>query len=143
MALISLPSNLVPNGASPFLLDFGSVLTPYNGGPTQRINRLGMRIGARFSMPPLRSQDDGLVLISRLMQAKADRLLIDWPLLGFDPGPVGPPLVRAAGAGGTALHLKGLPAGKVLKEGRPVPVIAGGRRSFPFSTGATAKGSAT
>src|SRR3546814_6357232 len=77
MAVIVLPSDPAPNGATPMLRDFGGTLTPFLGGPEQRINRLGTRLGIRVSMPPMRNGDNGRIFVSRLLQAKQDRLLMD------------------------------------------------------------------
>src|SRR3546814_3371142 len=73
MAVIVLPSDPAPNGATPMLRDFGGTLTPFLGGPEQRINRLGTRLGIRVSMPPMRNGDNGRIFVSRPLQAKQDR----------------------------------------------------------------------
>src|SRR3546814_160979 len=106
MAVIVLPSDPAPNGATPMLRDFGGTLTPFLGGPEQRINRLGTRLGIRVSMPPMRNGDNGRIFVSRLLQAKQDRLLMDWPQPGFTIGAPGSPLVSTAASGGTALAIK-------------------------------------
>src|SRR3546814_2231823 len=90
------------------LRDFGGTLTPFLGGPEQRINRLGTRLGIRVSMPPMRNGDNGRIFVSRLLQAKQDRLLMDWPPPGFTIGAPGSPLVSTAASGGTALAIKTL-----------------------------------
>src|SRR5690606_6421862 len=100
---ISLPSTIVPRQVDPFLLDFGHVLTPPSGGPAQRINRLGLRIGGNFTIPPKLYRGEGRVLVSRLMQAKTDRLLLQWPQPGLVIGSEGTPRVRVAVSGGTTL----------------------------------------
>src|SRR3546814_3983584 len=70
MAVIVLPSDPAPNGATPMRRDFGGTLTPLLGGPEQRINRLGTRLGIRVSMPPMRNGDNGRIFVSRLLHAK-------------------------------------------------------------------------
>src|SRR3546814_1410678 len=72
MAVIVLPSDPAPNGATPMLRDFGGTLTPFLGGPEQRINRLGTRLGIRVSMPPMRNGDNGRIFVSRLLQARSE-----------------------------------------------------------------------
>ena len=91
---ISLPTDPKPNGATPVLRDFGGVLTPFLGGPEQRINRVGTRFGLRVTMPPLESSVDGRLFVARLNQAKTDRLVMEWPLLDFDPGSPGSPAIH-------------------------------------------------
>jgi len=140
---ITLPSSLSPNGVRPFLLDFGALLTPFGGGPTQRVNRLGMRLGAQVSMPPLRSDAEGLVLVSRLMQARSEELLLDCPLVDGAWPASGSPLVRVAVTGGTTLQLKGLPASYALAEGRFFSIVAASGRRYchAFTAPGTADGS--
>jgi len=141
---ITLPSSLSPRRVSPFLLDFGAVLTPFAGGPSQRINRLGMRLGAQVTMPPLRSDREGPLLVSRLVQARSDELLLDCPLVDGSWTSAGTPLVRVAVTGGTTLQIKGLPAGYALDEGRIFSLVrsATGRRYVHgFAAQGTADGS--
>ena len=136
-----LPDGIVPNGCDPFLVDFGVTLTPYGGGPTQRVNRLGLRLGAKFTIPPTVYAGKGMALISRLVQAKTDRLIIEWPQPDFDPGAVGTPLVRVNVTGGTTLQLKGLPAGKTLLEGQMLSFEKDRNYAHMFAAPATADGS--
>ena len=138
---ISLPDGVVANSAEPSLLDFGTLLTPFGGGPVQRLNRLGLRLAGRFTIPPTVYADKGMALISRLMQAKNDRLLIEFYQPGFDPGPVGTPLVRVAVSGGTTLQLKGLPAAKVMKEGQALSLVKDRRYVHLVTAPGTANGS--
>lgn len=138
---ISLPTDPAPNGATPALRDFGGVLVPYLGGPEQRINRVGTRFILRATMPPLR-EDVARLFISRLLQARFDRLLMEWPLLDFDPGTPGAPLINAAVAGGSVIAIKGLTAGYQVKEGQFFSIVHGGRRYMHmFTAAATANGS--
>lgn len=128
MAVVTLPNWVVPTDASPRLRDFGSTLTPFLGGPEQRINRLGTRFALRVTLPPMESRDDALVVQSRLLRGREDRLVIEWPQPGFDVGAPGAPLVAAAVASGTSIPLKGMTPGHVLKEGQFISVIHAGRR---------------
>lgn len=131
MAVITLPDTMVPSGATPFLRDFGSVQTPFLGGEDFRVNRLGMRLGGRFVMPPKVYGTDGRVLINRLILARQQRLVVSWPQPGFDPGDEGTPKVKVAVSGGNVLQIKGLPADKPLYEGQFLSVCVaseGGRR---------------
>jgi len=139
---IDLPTTRAPQGATPFLRDFGGVLTPFLGGAEQRINRVGTRFGIRVSMPPLRSATDGMLFVARLNQAKLDRLLMRWPLNGFAPGSPGAPKVSAATSGGSVLPIKTLAAAYAVKEGQFFSIVHGGRRYVHmFAAAATADGS--
>jgi hypothetical protein len=128
MTIIVLPDDMVPNDATPFLRDFGGVLTPFLGGEEQRINRVGNRFGLRVTIPPKLYRDRGMVLVSRLLQARQDRLRMRWPLLGFNPGATGSPAIAATVTGGMAIPLKGLPAGYPIREGQFFSIIHNGRR---------------
>jgi hypothetical protein len=143
MASILLPPGIVPNALTPFLRDWGGILEPFLGGAEQRINRPGMRLGGRFSIPPKVYATDGMMLISRLMQAKASRIIVDWPQPGFDPGDEGTPKVKVAVSGGTTLQIKGLPADKPLVEGQFLTIVkaATGRKYLHhLSAGAVVDG---
>ncbi|TNE38305.1 MAG: hypothetical protein EP345_17485 [Sphingomonadales bacterium] len=138
---ISLPTCPMPTDYQVLLRDFGSVMTPFLGGPEQRINRVGTRFGLKLDMPPL-DADDGMVYLSRLLQGRSDRVLLPWPLLDFDPGDPGTPLIASAIAGGSIISLKGLTAGYTVQEGQFFSIIHGGRRYVEmFTSSATADGS--
>ncbi|GLT01810.1 MAG: hypothetical protein AB7E60_15245 [Sphingobium sp.] len=138
---ITLPADPAPNGATPFLRDFGGVLTPSLGGPELRINRVGTRFGLRVTMPPLLSDEAGRLFVARLLQARFDRLLMEWPLLDFDPGTPGAPLISAAVSGGSVIGIKGLAAGYQVREGQFFSIVHGGRRYMHmFTAAATASG---
>ena len=134
MAVITLPDWVVPNSAEPFLRDFGAVLTPFLGGPEQRINRLGTRFGLRVTLPPMPTRDQALIVQSRLLRAREDRLLMEWPQPDFDTGTPGAPLVSAVVATGTTLPLKGMTPGYTIKEGQMVSIIHGGRRYMEMAS---------
>lgn len=134
MALITLPTKPSPNGMQPFLRDFGGTLTPFLGGPEQLIVRQGTRFGARFSLPPLRTNELGRIYIARLLQGRVNGVLIKWPLLEFSPGDPGTPLINTAVAAGTSISIKGLTAGYTIKEGQYFSIISGGRRYLHMAT---------
>ncbi|EPR14192.1 hypothetical protein M527_29200 [Sphingobium indicum IP26] len=128
MAVITMPDWVVPSAAEPFLRDFGGVLTPFLGGPEQRINRLGNRFGLRVTLPPVPTRDKALIVQSRLLRAREDRLRMEWPQPDFDTGNPGAPLVSANVTSGTAVPLKGMTPGYVVKEGQMLAIIHAGRR---------------
>ncbi|TCM17204.1 hypothetical protein EDF56_106320 [Novosphingobium sp. PhB165] len=128
MAAITLPDTAIPNDATVLLRDFGTVLTPFLGGPEQRINRPGTRFAMSVVLPNKRTQDDALKIQSRLLRAREDRLLMEFWQPGFDPGDPGAPVVSAAVNSGSSLPLSGLRAGYVIKEGQFASIIHAGRR---------------
>lgn len=128
MAIIDLPDWAVPNGAEPFLRDFGGVLTPFLGGPEQRINRLGTRFGIRVTLPAMRTRDQALIVQSRLLRAREDRLRMEWPQPDFDVGAPGAPRVSAGVTAGMSVPLKGLTPGYIVKEGQMLSIVRGARR---------------
>ncbi len=137
---IALPTCPLPNVSQPFLRDFGGDLVPFLGGPEQRINRLGTRLGCRFTMPEM-EDDEARPFLSALLRGRQDTVLMPWPLGTFDPGAPPSPAISATSTG-TALSLKGLGAGYQVREGQPLSVIHGGRRYMHLSTGdVTANGS--
>jgi hypothetical protein len=139
---VSLPATPSPNSGVPLLRDFGGILTPFLGGPEQRINRVGTRFGVRITMGILPSDNAGRTFVSRLLQARQDRLLMKWPLGNFNPGATGSPLINANVASGSAIVIKGLPASYAAKEGQFISIIHSGRRYVHMFTGdGTANGS--
>jgi len=134
LAVISLPDMAVPNSAIPYLRDFGGVLTPFLGGPEQRINRPGSRFGLRVTLPSKRTKDEAMVIQSRLLRAREDRLLMAWPQPDFDTGNPGTPKLSAAVASGTIIPLSGLNAGYAIKEGQFASIIHAGRRYLHMFT---------
>ncbi|BBD01835.1 hypothetical protein [Sphingobium sp. YG1] len=128
MAVIALPEWAVPNSAVPFLRDFGGVLTPFLGGPEQRINRLGTRFGIRITLPPMQTRDQALIIQSRLLRAREDRLRIEWPQPDFDVGAPGTPRISAGVTAGMSVPLKGMTAGYTVKEGQMLSIVRGARR---------------
>lgn len=144
MTVIVMPDWVVPNGATPFLRDFGAVLTPFLGGPEQRINRLGTRFGVRITLPPAQTRSDALIIQSRLLRAREDRLRMEWMQPDFDTGAPGAARVAAAIVSGTAVPLKGMAAGYQAKEGQFLSLVHGARRYLHiFATDGTVGGDGT
>ncbi|KMS59136.1 hypothetical protein V474_07680 [Novosphingobium barchaimii LL02] len=125
---IALPTCPMPTDYTVLLRDFGGILTPFLGGPEQRVNRLGTRFGLRLEMPGLDIEDGGMIYLSRLLQGRQSSVILPWPLLDFDPGTPGAPLVSAAVTSGTSIPIKGLIAGYTVKEGQFFSLIHSGRR---------------
>ncbi len=125
---IILPLRPAPSHVSPLLRDFGGILTPFLGGPEQRINRLGTRFGVRVTMPPLQSDSDGRIFISRLLQARQSRILMEWQQGSFNPGTTAAPKINSNISSGSVIAIAGLPANYEAKEGQFFSVIRGDRR---------------
>lgn len=131
--MIELPTWAVPNGASPFLIDFGGLLTPGLGGEVQRIDRMGNRTGITVSYPPVLGKDRGRILVSRLIRAKTEGVRIEYPLLDFAPGQPGAVVVDGAGQTGRTLTVRGATPNYAFKEGQPFSVEnAAGRHYLHF-----------
>src|SRR3546814_20332584 len=83
---------------------------------------------SRVSMRPMRNGDNGRIFVSRLLQDKQDRLLMDWPQPGFTIGAPGSPLVSTAASGGTDLAIQSLTPSSAIREGQFFSIVHGGRR---------------
>jgi hypothetical protein len=131
---IALPICPVPNEVQPLFVDAGGDLVPFlPGGVVQRINRIGSRMGMRFTYPPL-DNAEARQFTTRLLRGKQDSVLVPWPLFDFDPGNPPAPVV-ATTITGMALPLSGLGAGYEVREGQPLSVIHDGHRYLHISTG--------
>jgi hypothetical protein len=132
--MIDLPAHPAPSAATPSLIDFGGFLEPMLGGAVQRIERLGNRFRINVTMPPLPSADLGRVWLSRLLRGKSEGARMEYPLLGFDPGVPGAPVVDLAGQAGRTLNLRGLTPAYAIREGQPFSVQnAAGRHFLHFA----------
>lgn len=114
--MITLPESPWPNGVTPRLLDYGSVLRPALGGAALRIDRAGSRFGAEISFPPMKPAT-ARVFVSRLLDAKSEGLRIEFPLIGVSQGLPGSPVVDGAGQSGKSLDITGLTPAYAFKEG--------------------------
>lgn len=137
---ITLPTSPAPSNAQALLQDFGGELTPFLGGPVQRINRIGTRLGLRVTMPPMRGAT-ARQFQARLLRGKQERVLMEWPLMDLSVGSPPSPAINSTSSG-TALSIKGLGAGYAFVEGQPISVLSGSRYYMHILTGAaTANGS--
>jgi len=118
--------DLAPNGADIGLVDYGSTLTPTLGGPSQRVNRMGSRFRMNVTMPPLQGAN-GRKFVSRLIRGKSEGVRLPLPLLDFDPGVPGSPLVDGSGQAGMTLALKSATPGYAFREGQFFSVVTGGK----------------
>lgn len=130
--MIDLPDYPAPNGATPGLIDFGVFLRPPLGGPTQRIDRMGNRFAASFTMPPMPHAELGRRWISRLIRGKTEGARIAWPLLDFNPGLPGLPVVNASGQTGRTIIIRSAQPNYIFREGQPFSIKTGGRHHLYF-----------
>lgn len=129
---VALPSSPAPASATPRLIDFGSVQTPPQGGPAQRLNRIGNRYAIEVQMPTL-TPDQRRVFVARLMRGLTEGVIMRFPQPGFSVGTPGSPAVNGSGQTGSTLSLRGLSGGYVIKEGQALSIIVGGRRYLHFA----------
>lgn len=115
--MIEFPAGMGPTEVEWFQIDPGGLLRSPLNGETQRVNRPGVRLGVRFSFPPIReSQAD--VFSVRLLRAVQSGIRIPIPRRAGRQGAPGLSVaVDGAVAGGTSLPLKGLPVGYAALEG--------------------------
>lgn len=131
--MIELPEWAVPNGATPFLLDYGGFIEPSLGGEVQRIDRMGNRFGVALTFPPFTNKERGRIVVSRLMRAKTEGLRVPYPLLDFDPGAPGAVVVDGAGQAGRTLIVRGCTPHYAFREGQPLSIErADGRHYLHF-----------
>lgn len=136
--MIDLPDYPSPNGATPGLIDFGGLLEPMLGGEVQRIDRLGNRFKINVTLPPMPSRDVGRIWVSRLIRGKAEGVRLPYPLLSFDPGVPGSPVVDGADQTGRTLAVSGFTAAYAVKEGQPFSIEdENGRHYLHFADGQT------
>lgn len=130
--MIDLPDWAVPDGAEPWLQDFGGFLTPGLGGAMQRIDRMGNRFGISASFPPMFSKDRGRILVSRLIRGKTEGVRMEYPLLSFKPGAPGSPVVDGAGQSGRTLAVRGATPHYAFREGQPFSLEEDGQHYLHF-----------
>lgn len=130
---ILLPAKGGVRADKPRMMDWGGVLKPALGGPTQTILRMGTRHAIDITLPTMRAEPDGRVWSSRLRQAKLYGALIVWRQDGLVIGIPGSPVVNGAGQTGTTLALRGFRGGYAVREGQAFSVINAGRRYLHFA----------
>lgn len=112
--MIELPAGVVPNYVGPALIDRGG----YQGGAVvTRVDRLGNRYRVAVGLPPIRNQDIGRVVVSRLLQGKTEGMRIEWQLAGIDQGSPGAPRIKGAGQSGRNILIDGCRPGYGVSEG--------------------------
>jgi hypothetical protein len=74
-------------------------------------------------MPPLGSEKDGRIFVQRLKRGKTEGVRMEYPLLSFQPGPCGQPVVDGADQGGKLLNLRNLTPHYAIREGQPFALV--------------------
>jgi len=109
--------------ASPYLIDFGGVVAGSLGGPDQRVNRLGMRWGCEYQLPPMKGEE-ARVWVARLLRGSRERASYYFP----QPGVLHPtPSAGIAAAAVAQAEIIRLTVGQYL-EGHFFSVVRSGRR---------------
>jgi hypothetical protein len=132
---ITLPSSPGIRSAKPRLLDFGGVQTPPGGGASQKLYRLGDRYALAPTMPPIRTEPDGRIWASKLIQAQREGAIFAFPQPDLVIGDPGSPVVDGAGQAGMVLNLRGFTAGYLVRDGQFFSIIHGGRRYLHCARG--------
>lgn len=129
----ALPNHIAPNGATPALVDRGGVL---RGASAIRVDRLGSHYKLMVTLPPL-FEDDGRIVVSRLIRAKRQGLRMPYPLLSVDQGMCGSSVVvDGAGQSGSALAVRGLTPRVAVREGYWLSIETAAGQHFLHNVGA-------
>jgi hypothetical protein len=117
--------------AEPELVDFEASLSPFLGGPSQRLDRLGTRHAITVEMPIMPVESEGRQWIVRLIRAKQEDGFIEYPQVGFSIGAPGYSITAAtATEGGRLLAVTGGTPGYAVREGQALTITSNGRRYF-------------
>ncbi|MBB3035374.1 hypothetical protein [Alteriqipengyuania lutimaris] len=127
MAVMMLPAKPAPVNTSWTLQDFGSILPGANGGPAQRVNRLGNRFRLSVEMPPM-TESDATAWQAALMRAVRVGAAFRFRQPGGSGMSPGSPVVDGAGQVGAQLAISGATPGFVARAGRLFSLQSGGQR---------------
>ncbi len=131
---VMLPPVLASFQVKPRLIDFGAMLTPQLGGPSQYVGRLGARYAVDVAIPAL-----GVDCAARWNAARikartiGDTLSMVWP----QPQRIGLPgaaVVNGANQAGASLAIRGLAPGQVIKPWSFFSVFANWRNYLYTTT---------
>ncbi|QQN73957.1 hypothetical protein [Croceicoccus sp. YJ47] len=136
--MIELPDDVVPNGVSASIIDYGITLRPATGGATQRVGRAGSRMRVDYVFPPMVG-DKARRVIARLMKAKrVGGIRMPYYLLDVPQGIPGAPVVDGSGQAGTSLSLRGLTPHYAFKEGFWLSIVDENGLPYLHNVGAPA-----
>lgn len=134
--MIELPACPIVVDANPKLIGFFTDQQPTLGGPQARVSRLGDKWGIDVVTGAAKYADEGMTYLARLLRGMTDTVLLAFPEPGVPVQDYGAPVVSTAGASGRLLPIGGLTPGVVIREGKFLSVIIGGRR-FLYQAAAT------
>lgn len=124
-------SHVLQTAADPELIDFGASLSPFLGGPSQRLDRLGTRHAITVQMPTMRVEKEGRLWIVRLIRAKQEDGFVEYPQPGFKIGAPGYSITASAAVeGGRVLAVTGGRPGYTVREGQALTITSKGRQFF-------------
>jgi len=123
--------------AEPELIDYGATLTPFLGGPSQRLDRIGTRHAITVQMPTMPVEREGRQWIVRLIRAKQEGGFVKFPQVDFEVRGPGSPTVAAAIEGGRVLPIEGGRPGYEIREGQALTVTSNGRQFFYLASAQT------
>lgn len=112
----------------PSMIEFGGVLTPSLGGPSQRVDRLGNRWAMEFQTAPMRMEPDARHWAAQLALAKREGALLRVSLPNFDPIAPGSPAVAEATLSGRTVPIAGMTGNHPIRSGQWVSIVHGGQR---------------
>lgn len=139
--VLTLPAAPQYNAGQPYLFSQAQDLVSPLGGATQRVIRLGTRFGIDVTYPAMK-YGDGMVFLSRMIQAETNPVAVAFPQRGLTIGDAGAVVVNGDGQTGLSLGVRGVTAGYTFDEGQFLSFITGGRRYLHVVTAAaTAAGS--
>lgn len=132
------------DGVEPAAVQFGGILTPPLGGPSQKVDRPGSRSALSFTTPLMSYEPEGRRWSARLRRAQREGALIEIPQPGLVIGNPGAPKVATNIAAGRLVGLSGLTAGYTVREGQWISIIVAGQRyADQVEADATATGGGT
>lgn len=114
--MILLPDDVVPNNASPSLVEFGGIIRPATGAETLNLRRNGSRFRVEMTLAP-ETGEARRVAVARLLAARNEGLRVPYPLQRVNQSGAGTLVVNGGGQGGNAIALRGGTSGFQIREG--------------------------
>lgn len=108
------------------LVTYASIQTPILGGPETRVLRMGDRFAGDFTTYVAPYRDEGRKFLARLLRGLTDTVVIGVREPSIDLTGYGSPVVSSAS--GSSITVTGIPAGKLIPEGKFFSVITNGQR---------------
>lgn len=133
MASIMLPNSPGLSGAKIRLLDWSGKLTPWGGGITQTIQRLGTRSSVEYKLPRMPSEPTGRIWGMKLREAKLSGVIVPFIQDGFEIGAPGfAATVDGGGQSGMTIAIEGVTPSYPFYYGQAFNVMHGGRHYLQF-----------